>query len=509
MQQTKVGFRASLVAPAMLAALLLLVGLAVPSVASAKPSVGEFEWFKCNKQTTNLRCGVIVLPRDYSKPNGKRVALVAAKAPATGKRRGTIFYNPGGPGVSGVEQVLGGVASALPASIRRHFDFVSWDPRGMGQSRPTIEGCEAVGGLPTGLLPETGIPTGSQWLSFLSQFRGQQRQLGLQCLPKNLGIARYMGTNNVVRDLNMMRKAVGDRKLTYWGASYGTRIGYVYALRYPERLRAILLDGSVDPRRGWGEFARVRAQGTDRALEVMAKPRVRPAFAEDILATRDDLRVNGPITVEAGRFDQWTFESFVSNNTFAQSQWTNIQELIDALRQVRGAGRSSRRAQGIIQQAYEEVEDRPPYPWIVNGRAGDQSANLHLRNRIVNHLDYSDGNIPSDLADEMLLNNVENHLFFAMITASLVTNSVGLGSLKPDPVPLTSTPRFARIGREVKNVLISGSTGDGATPAPWTAQMAASFPRAAVIRFNGWQHVNWMAVRSPCVNDPITRFILT
>jgi pimeloyl-ACP methyl ester carboxylesterase len=318
-----------------------------------------------------------------------------------------------------------------------------------------------------------------------------------------------MGTNDVVRDLNMMRKAVGDRKLTYWGASYGTRIGYVYALRYPQRLRAILLDGSVDPRRGWREFARVRPQATDRALEVMARPRVRPAFAEDILATRDDLRVNGPITVEAGRFDQWTFQAFVGQNLFAQFQWTNIQELIDAINQVRGTSRSVKRAKGVIQEAYEDVRDRPLYPWIVNPRAGNPTANALLTNRIINRLDYSNGNIPSDVADEMLLNNVENHPFNAMVTASLVTNSAGIGSLKPDPVPLTSTPRFARIAREVENVLISGSTGDGATPAPWTAQMAASFPRAAVIRFNGWQHVNWMAIQSACVNDPITRFILT
>jgi len=502
------GFHRSIRAKAILAGMLVLAGLMAPAPASAKPSVGEFEWVKCNKQTPRCRIGVIVLPRDYSEPNGKKVAIVAAKVPATGKRKGTLFYNPGGPGGSGVEQVLGGAASALPASIRRHFDFVSWDPRGVGLSRPTVQGCRSQG-REVETIPETGIPSRSQWLSYLAEARAQQRQLGLQCLPRNLGIARHMGTNDVVRDLNMMRKAVGDRKLTYWGASYGTRIGYVYALRYPERLRAILLDGSVDPRRGWREFARVRSQATDRALEVIARPRVRPAFAEDILATRDDLRVNGPVTVAAGRFDQWTFEAFVGQNTSAQFQWSNIQELIDAIRQVRGSGRSVRRARGVIQRAYEQVRDRPLYPWIVAPRAGNPTANALLTNRIINYLDYADGNIPGDVARKIYLDNVRNHPFFAFNTAASLTSSAGIGSLKPDPVPLTSTPRFARIARKIKNVLISGSTGDGATPAPWTAQMAASFPRAAVIRFNGWQHVNWMAVESPCVNDPITRFILT
>jgi pimeloyl-ACP methyl ester carboxylesterase len=308
-----------------------------------------------------------------------------------------------------------------------------------------------------------------------------------------------------------MRRAVGDRKLTFWGASYGSRIGYVYALRYPKRLRAILLDGPVDPQRGYREFARRRSQATDRALKVMAKPEVRPAFAAEIYATRDDLRVNGPVAQGDGSpLTWWLFESYVGQNTFAQVQWTKIQELIDAIQVLRAARGNTEEALATIEQAVEEVEEKGPF-FADSGssRAGDKAANTNFANRIINHLDYADGNMPSGVARRILLNNVRNYPFFAGNTAGLLANSAGLGSLKPDPVPRTSEPRFARIARRVENVLISGSTGDGATPAPWTWQMAAAFPRAGLVRFNGWQHVNWASLESTCVDDPITDFILT
>ncbi len=504
------GIRISIRAMLLLGAFGLLLGLVGPAQAAEKQRLGKFKWGPAPgviPKLPSLRVGKIVLPRDYSRPNGKTVTLVAVKVPATGVRRGTLFYNPGGPGASGVEAIAGAVD--LPASVRRHFDFISWDPRGVGLSRPSIRGCRAATPPPSPL-PATGLPTRSDWLKLFPQSRKLEEKNARQCLSRNLGIARHMGTNNVVRDLDRMRRAVGDRRLTYWGASYGSRIGYVYALRYPGRLRAILLDGSVDPRRGWREFARGRGQATDRALKVMAKPEVRPAFAAEIYATRDDLRLNGPVPEVGPSLTQWMFEMYVAQKTVAQAQWKDIQEVIDAIKQARAGGDSRERALETIREAVEEVEEEGPFsPEIGSDRAGYDAANEDIALRIVNHLDYADGKVPSGVARRILLNNVRNFPWNAGNTAALLPNSAGLGSLRPDPVPLTSAPRFARIARRAQNVLISGSTGDGATPAPWTTQMAASFPRAGLVRFDGWQHVNWTSVESSCVNDPITRFIVT
>ena len=506
------GIRISMRAMLLLGAFGLLLGLVGPAQAAKKQPLGKFKWVHAPKlipQLPSLRVGKIELPRDYSRPKGRTVTLIAAKVPATGAKRGTLFFNPGGPGASGVEAIA--LASDLPASVRRHFDFVSWDPRGIGISRPSIRGCKTGATRILDPLPVTGLPTRSQWFSVLSQARKEAKRLPRQCLSRNLGIARHMGTVNVVRDLDRMRRAVGDRELTFWGASYGSRIGYVYALRYPGRLRAILLDGSVDPRRGYREFARGRSQAVDRALKVMAKPGVRPAFAAEIIATRDDLRTNGPfIQADGSSLTQWLFEAYVGQNMLSQAQWTKIQALIDAIKQARGSGSSRERALETIREAVEEVEEEGPFfPEIGNGGAGDAAANTELGRRIVNHLDYANGSIPSEVARRILLDNVRDYPFNAFNTAGLLPDSAGLGSLRPDPVPLTSAPRFARIAGRTQNLLISGSTGDGATPAPWTAQMAASFPRAGLVRFDGWQHVNWTAVESPCVNDPITRFIVT
>ena len=213
------------------------------------------------------------------------------------------------------------------------------------------------------------------------------------------------------------------------------------------------------------------------------------------------------------KLDQWAFQSFVAQNTFAQSQWNQIQELIDAIKELRGptGDAAADRASEEVQEAIEEVAEDGPYSPEVGtgGNGGDAEANKAMANRIINYLDYADGDIPGEVARRILLNNVRNFPFNAANTAGLLPNAAGLTSLEPDPIPLTRTPRFARIARAAENVLISGSTGDGATPAPWMAQMAASFRRAGLVRFDGWQHVNWINVESSCVNDPITDFIVT
>lgn len=482
--------------------------LIAPAVADAGP---RFDWKACGSQAApTARCAGFAVPFDYSKPQGRKFRLAVVKVPATGNRRGTLFFNPGGPGVSGVEQVRQGLASALPPSIRRSFDLFSWDPRGVGRTRPAISGCRGLenGGNP---LPPTGAPTSQQWRTALAESRKQQRELALQCLPLNRDFARHMGTNNVVRDLDRMRGAVGDRKLTFWGASYGTRIGYVYALRFPGRLRALLLDGSVDPTRGYRDFARLRSQAADRALEVMGLGSVRPAFANEILDTWNDLRTNGPVISEGVEFTQWDFSRFVALLLPSQASWPVIQQLIDDVEQLRAGGRRSGRAADAIEDALERLREPPLYPGATTPRDGGPGGNALLTNSIINYLDYGDSAIPFDVAERILLDGVGRYPFATgLIAAQLTSSAAGLTSMRRDPVPLIRKgSRFAGIARKANNVLISGSTGDGATPYPWTNEMASVFRRAALIRYDGWQHVNWTALDSTCVNDPITSFILT
>lgn len=497
------GTKVLLAAGALSAAVL---GLALTAGPASAAKVKRPDWKACGTfivLAPTAKCAVFTVPQDYSRPRGATFRLAMVKIPATGKKRGSLFFNPGGPGGSGLEFVFRGGALGLPQSIRRHFDFVTWDPRGVGLTRPAIRRCESSDS-PTSPLPDTGNATDEDWLEFLDLTRQQNLEEARQCMPLNRGFTRYMGTRNVVRDLDRMRAAVGDRRLTFWGGSYGTRIGYVYSLLYPDRLRAILLDGSVNPEGGFPWFGRVRAQATDRALEVIRQ--VRPAFGDRIIATRDDLRINGPVGSGEGKVTQWDFEGFISVATFSQAEWTSIRDVMDAIDEARSNSRRRSEAMATLREELDRLEERPFFPEV--GAAGPADDGMMLR--IINHLDYADSTIPADEGRAMVLENVRDYPFASGPTSAFfATASAGIGFLKPDPVPSTSNPKMARRAGSLDNVLISGSTGDGATPFIWSEEMAGAFSRAAFIQYEGWQHVNWTRIDSSCVNDRITHFILT
>jgi len=506
---SSVGIRAGFFLPLLVAVMAFLtsagIALVEPLPASAAKAK-KLVWAGCgNKAEPRARCASLTVPQNYKRPRGKKFRLAMVKVPARKKKRGSLFFNPGGPGGSGLEFVFGGGAKGLPKSVKNRFDFVTWDPRGIGSTRPKVKGCEAFP-EPSGSLPATREATAAQWRQLLSAFRIVNRDAALQCLPKNRGFTRHMGTRNVVRDLDRMRAAVGDRKLTFWGGSYGTRIGYTYALTYPKRLRAIVLDGSVNPVGGFREFGKVRAQATDRALEVIR--RVRPAFGDRIIATRDDLRENGPVDLGGGSLvTQWDFEGFVSGSTIAQFQWSNLELVMDNIEEARQQpGPAGLQARKVLKEALEEMGD---YPFIPDtGKVSAAASNL-MALRIINHLDYADSTIPDTTGEKMVLDNVRDHPFASgPSSAFFATAGAGLGSLKPQPVPQTGNRKNARRAAALRKILITGSTGDGATPFVWSEQMAGAFKRAAFIRYDGWQHVNWTRLRSGCVNDPVTRFIL-
>jgi len=505
---SSVGIRTGFFLPLLVAVMAFLtsagIALVEPLPASAAKAK-KLVWAGCgNKAEPRARCASLTVPQNYKRPRGKKFRLAMVKVPARKKKRGSLFFNPGGPGGSGLEFVFGGGAKGLPRSVKERFDFVTWDPRGIGSTQPKVKGCEAFP-EPSGSLPETGEATEAQWLELLSAFRNVNRDAALQCLPKNRGFTRHMGTRNVVRDLDRMRAAVGDRKLTFWGGSYGTRIGYTYALTYPRRLRAIVLDGSVNPVGGFREFGKVRAQATDRALKVIRQ--VRPAFGDRIIATRDDLRDNGPVDLGDGDFTQWTFEGYVSGSTIAQFQWSNLELVMDKIEEAREPGVAGRGARKVLKEALEEMGD---YPFIPDTGTVSAAASNLLALRIINHLDYADSTIPASIGQEIVLNNVQEYPFASgPSSAFFATAGAGLGSLEPQPVPQTGNRKNARRAAALRKILITGSTGDGATPFVWSEQMAGAFKRAALIRYDGWQHVNWTRLESGCVNDPITKFILT
>jgi pimeloyl-ACP methyl ester carboxylesterase len=232
---------------------LLVVGICVvlllgASTAAALPrvpatqSAARIAWNGCGK---GLQCARVPVPLDWSHPTGPQISLavIRHRTSAPRWRIGSLFLNFGGPGVPGVAMLKGASESDLDALGGGRFDVVSWDPRGTGES--TNVRCFANDRAQARFWgPVWSIPTTTR-----ESMRYLPKALAFvkRCVALTGGLLAHDSTADTVRDLDYLRRLVGDRRLNYRGLSYGSFIGETYANMFPRRVRAIVLDGLIDP----------------------------------------------------------------------------------------------------------------------------------------------------------------------------------------------------------------------------------------------------------------------
>src|SRR5688572_27421758 len=234
------------------AAFLLLLVSAAPVAAGASADgpdpalrVPSLDWQPCGAEFPGLECATAQVPLDYDTPRGQTTEIALARVPAdpAADRIGSVFVNPGGPGGSGVGLVLGGFGGFLHENLGGRFDVVGFDPRGVGASDP-LHCFDSEEDLDAFFADQPIFPY------LRDQYRPYYDQLGpafgRECRDERNGndaIVDHMSTADVVRDLDLLRRAVGDRKLTYLGFSYGSYLGNTYANMFPNNVRALVIDG--------------------------------------------------------------------------------------------------------------------------------------------------------------------------------------------------------------------------------------------------------------------------
>ena len=227
-------------------------GVAVAAAAYAGEDRGvpgygtAIDWGKCADPALAARkaqCGFLEVPLDYAKPAGAKIRLAVSRIKHTAaKYQGVMLVNPGGPGGAGLRlSVLG---AYVPEGAGRSYDWIGFDPRGVGTSKPALT-CDSgyFGYDRPQYLPSTAAIE-KAWLARTAAYAKACDRAGGALLD-------HLRTTDTVRDMESLRMALGQEQINFYGFSYGTYLGQVYASLHPQRVRRMVLDGNVDPRRVW------------------------------------------------------------------------------------------------------------------------------------------------------------------------------------------------------------------------------------------------------------------
>lgn len=215
-----------------------------------------------------FKCARLEVPLDYQNPRGRTAQIALLRVSAKGKpskRIGSLLVNPGGPGFPGTSHAALVASKLGEHPITERFDLIGFDPRGVAASTPALD-CFTDAEREADKLVNSLNSGGKDYTDH------ETRQFYQKCAERSGGedVLAHVGTRDVVRDMDVLRAVLGDDKLSFLGASYGTRLGAVYAETFPQNVRAMVLDGALDPTLGTTERRLVLFAGFQRAFDNMA-----------------------------------------------------------------------------------------------------------------------------------------------------------------------------------------------------------------------------------------------
>lgn len=285
------------------------------------PGTGTLDWFECGM----AECADVDVPLDYDDPAAGTITLSVARVPASGDRIGALFVNPGGPGGTASDFAIS-LAFSLPEEITDRFDLVGVDPRGLGASDIDCEG-DIVAMY--GVDPTIDSPQDTADVLAVSEeyVAGCQANAG-DLLP-------YLGTENVARDIAAVSEAMGDDQFSYLGYSYGTSIGQELAELFPDRVRAMVLDGVVELGLTGVEAATQQAAGFETALAAYAEDCDSDddcPLAPDAVGAIEELQARveqAPISAEPRDLGPGELATGLGYPLYRQGLWTTLSDAVD------------------------------------------------------------------------------------------------------------------------------------------------------------------------------------
>lgn len=425
-------------------------------------------WEPCG----SIQCGTLSVPLDWQHPQedgaGERIDLAVARRPAADptRRIGTLFFNPGGPGASGINYLR---AAGLDRTLDARFDIVTWDPRGIGSSRAIR--CDEDA-------PEyRELDWGPDDEAEQAALDATAERIAVACAEADPDLLGHVATDDTVRDLDRLRAAVGDEQLTFMGFSYGTYIGLRYAELFPTRVRAIVLDGVVDP----DEDLQGLLAGQTRALEarmteVFASCRPPSCTLGDAAAAYD--RVAARVEVEplpAGPATLGPSELAFAAVSASYDDSLGSQFLLALAAADRGQGTQMLQ----LAQRYWSSGSYSAYLAVVCTDSPHPEGSEGHR-ELARHLDEISPRFGEAIANEVL-----PCAFWRAPTTG-----------RAEPVHATGAA----------TILVVGNTGDVATPIEAARRVASELDDAALLTYEGEGHTSFG--KSTCVDLAISTYLI-
>ena len=450
---------------------------------TAPSSGGEplpvIRWSPCD---SGFECGQLSVPRDYQKPGDGTISIYVKRRRARGARLGSLLVNPGGPGASAVDFVAG--FARRGGALLDRFDLVGFDPRGVGRSTPLD--CHAT--LQSYVATDPSPDDDAEW----NAIDRASKVFADQCAAKHAALLPHLGTPNVARDMDRVRAALGDDKLNYLGFSYGTALGAWYAELFPQRVRAMVLDGALDLSLSAVELAYEQGKGFDAALAsyfawcgaaprnctwtagsppAEAYARLEAEVERRPLPARSADRPAGPGELALG---------VVAPLYGGQPGWTMLSRALAAA--VGGDGS----ALVVLCDNY------------LSRRQDGSYANIIEVNQAVNCLDHP---VP-DLA--ALRGEAER--FRAGAPRFGLSSLTGLFICAHWPVSQPEPP--APSARSAPPILVIGTTGDPATPYAWAEAMSEQLASAVLLTLEGEGHTAY-GRGATCIDRAVDAYFLS
>jgi pimeloyl-ACP methyl ester carboxylesterase len=427
-------------------------------------------------------CGKVNVPQDWSKPTGGKqfgIALMRARAAHQTNRIGSLLVDPGGPGGSGVD-LAAYLSMGLPAEITQRFDIVGFDPRGVGRSDQVK--CFSDADLDASFAADPDPVSQPEFDKAVTL----SRKMAQSCGEKYGDNLRLFSTEQAARDMDAIRSGLGEQKLTYLGYSYGTLLGAVYAQLFPTHIRALVLDGAIDPTLDAMASAESQAKGFEHAFDNFAawcagnagKCPIAPDARATVTSVMESARRN-PVPGPGGRAATagWVQTAVVAS-LYSQEQWSQLAIAIDNLRKGSAAGVLR------LADSYAERDARGRY------------SNLFDANMVVNCTD--DGNTPP--VDKLRALQAQWRQKYPLFGASTALDLVcAQWPGKRDPYP-------AGAAKGAPPIVVVGTTGDPATPYEQTPKLADMLGVGVVLTWQGEGHTAYPQTR--CITDAVNRYLI-